>query len=51
MPDYFKGLVYGENMEYATMISSDESLCYDIVPEFLMDEVMCETFDFDCISM
>ena len=37
MPDYFKGLMYGENNQYATMITTDASLCYDIVPQFLMD--------------
>eukprot|EP01051_Picozoa_sp_SAG22_P012944 SAG22_NODE_1397_length_4507_cov_56.156534_1_plen_89_part_00 len=38
MNDYFHGLQFADNKDYATMVSSNYKMCYDLVPSALLDD-------------
>ena len=38
MNDYFHGLQFADNKDYATMVSNNYKLCYDVVPSALLDD-------------
>eukprot|EP01051_Picozoa_sp_SAG22_P010603 SAG22_NODE_962_length_6280_cov_4.343472_4_plen_62_part_00 len=43
MNDYFHGLQFADNKDYATMVCTDPQLCYDVVPNSIVgDEELYE---------